>query len=139
MRHLCEHIGSFWLVEKAGGAGLTADDEELLVLFAAQAAVAIAAGGRHSRNTRIVAVSENIRMLAERPGFVWMPRRALRLKDVKKATRLSRSSIYALRKRGLFPPSVRIGRRAVGWFEDEVLDYLKSRPRVGADRATNRR
>ena len=30
-----------WLAEKAGGAGFTADDEELLVLFAAQAAVAI--------------------------------------------------------------------------------------------------
>ena len=37
------------------------------------------------------------------------------------------------------PASVKIGPKAVGWFEDEVLDYLKSRPRVGADRATNRR
>ena len=68
-----------------------------------------------------------------------MIRRVLRLKDVKEATGLSRSSIYALRKRGFLPPSVRIGPKAVGWFEDEVLDYLKSRPRVGADRATNRR
>ncbi len=42
MRHLGEHVGSFWLAEKAGGARFTADDEELLVLFAAQAAVAIA-------------------------------------------------------------------------------------------------
>jgi len=42
MRHLGEHVGSVWLAEKAGGAGFTADDEELLVLFAAQAAVAIA-------------------------------------------------------------------------------------------------
>jgi len=42
MRHLGEHVGSFWLAEKAGGAGFTAADEELLVLFAAQAAVAIA-------------------------------------------------------------------------------------------------
>ncbi len=42
MRHLGEHVGSFWLAEKAGGADFTADDEELLVLFAAQAAVAIA-------------------------------------------------------------------------------------------------
>ena len=43
-----------------------------------------------------------------------MIRRVLRLKDVKEATGLSRSSIYALRKRGLFPPSVRIGPKAVG-------------------------
>ena len=42
MRHLGEHVGSFWLADKAGGARFTADDEELLVLFAAQAAVAIA-------------------------------------------------------------------------------------------------
>ena len=63
-----------------------------------------------------------------------MTRRVLRLKDVKEATGLSRSSIYALRKRGLFPASVRIGPKAVGWFEDEVLGYLKSRPRVGGRR-----
>ena len=42
MRHLGQHVGGFWLAEKASGAGFTADDEELLVLFAAQAAVAIA-------------------------------------------------------------------------------------------------
>ena len=42
MRHLGEHVGSFWLAEKDGPDGFTADDEELLVLFAAQAAVAIA-------------------------------------------------------------------------------------------------
>ena len=42
MRQLGEHVGSFWLAEKAGAAGFTADDEELLVLFAAQAAVAVA-------------------------------------------------------------------------------------------------
>ncbi len=67
-----------------------------------------------------------------------MTRRVLRLKDVKEATGLSRSSIYALRKRGLFPASVRIGPKAVGWFEDEVLGYLTSRPRVGGDATTKR-
>ena len=67
-----------------------------------------------------------------------MSRRVLRLKDIKEATGLSRSSIYALRKRVLFPASVRIGPKAVGWFEDEVLGYLKSRPRVGGDATTKR-
>ena len=52
MRHLGEHVGSFWLAEKAGGAGFTADDEELLVLFAAQAAVAIANAIRDERRAR---------------------------------------------------------------------------------------
>ena len=65
-----------------------------------------------------------------------MTRRVLRLKAVKEATGLSRSPIYVLRKRGLFPASVRIGPKAVGWFEDEVLGYVKSRPRVGGDATT---
>ena len=42
MRHLGVHVGNFYLVEKAGGEALTDEDEEILVLFAAQAATAIA-------------------------------------------------------------------------------------------------
>ena len=42
MRHRDEHVGSFWLVGKGSGAGFTDEDEELLVLFASLAAVAIA-------------------------------------------------------------------------------------------------
>ena len=42
MRHRGQHVGSFWLVEKAGGANFDDADEELLVLFASLAAVAIA-------------------------------------------------------------------------------------------------
>ena len=36
------HVGNFYLVEKAGGEAFTDEDEEILVLFAAQAATAIA-------------------------------------------------------------------------------------------------
>ncbi len=42
MRHRGEHVGNFYLVEKEGGAAFTDDDEEILVLFGAQAAAAIA-------------------------------------------------------------------------------------------------
>ena len=42
LRHGAADAGSFFLGEKAGGAPFDADDEELLVLFAAQAAIAIA-------------------------------------------------------------------------------------------------
>ena len=42
MRHLGVHVGNFYLVEKAGGEAFTDEDEEILVLFAAQAATAIA-------------------------------------------------------------------------------------------------
>ena len=42
MRHGGVHVGNFYLVEKEGGAQFTDEDEELLVLFASQAATAIA-------------------------------------------------------------------------------------------------
>ena len=42
MRHRGVHVGNFYLVEKAGGEAFTDEDEEILVLFAAQAATAIA-------------------------------------------------------------------------------------------------
>ena len=42
MRHRGEHVGNFYLVEKEGGGTFTDEDEEILVLFASQAAAAIA-------------------------------------------------------------------------------------------------
>ncbi len=42
MRHRGVHVGNFYLAEKEGGAAFTDADEEVLVLFAAQAAAAIA-------------------------------------------------------------------------------------------------
>ncbi len=42
MRHRGVHVGNFFLAGKAGGGEFTSQDEELLVLFAAQAATAIA-------------------------------------------------------------------------------------------------
>ena len=42
MRHRGVHVGGFYLAEKAGGEPFTDEDEEILVLFASQAATAIA-------------------------------------------------------------------------------------------------
>ena len=42
MRHRGVHVGNFYLVEKEGGKAFTDEDEEVLVLFASQAATAIA-------------------------------------------------------------------------------------------------
>ena len=42
MRHRGVHVGNFYLVEKEAGGAFTDADEEILVLFAAQAAAAIA-------------------------------------------------------------------------------------------------
>ena len=60
--------------------------------------------------------------------------RLLKLKEVVAATGLSRSSIYALIAEGLFPRPLRVGRRAVRWIEQEVQEWLSSRPRSGTDR-----
>jgi len=51
-------------------------------------------------------------------------RRILRFKDVQAATGLSRSSIYRLMNRGLFPqPVVHPYVHRVGWFEDEIARF----------------
>ena len=42
MRHRGVHVGHFFLAEKEGGQEFTSEDEEILVLFASQAATAIA-------------------------------------------------------------------------------------------------
>ena len=42
MRHRGEHVGNFFVAGKEGGRGFTGEDEEVLVLFATQAATAIA-------------------------------------------------------------------------------------------------
>ena len=47
MRHRGVHVGDFFLGEKEGGREFTADDEEILMLFASQAANAIANARAH--------------------------------------------------------------------------------------------
>ena len=42
MRHRGQHVGNFYLVEKEGGEPFTDADEEVLLMFAAQAAAAVA-------------------------------------------------------------------------------------------------
>ena len=46
------HVGDFFLAEKEGGREFTADDEEVLVLFASQAATAIANARAHRDERR---------------------------------------------------------------------------------------
>ena len=62
-----------------------------------------------------------------------MPR-LLTLRDVTAATALSRSAVYALMAESRFPKPIRVGTRAVRWVEQEVLDFIASRPRAGSDR-----
>ena len=52
MRHGGLHVGNFFLGEKEGGEEFTDDDEEVLVLFAAQAAISIANARAHRDEAR---------------------------------------------------------------------------------------
>ena len=49
----------------------------------------------------------------------------LRMRDVIRMTGLSRSTIYLLIDRGEFPKQIRLGARAVGWREADVLAWLE--------------
>jgi prophage regulatory protein len=51
--------------------------------------------------------------------------RILRKREVLRATGLSHSSLYREMDAGRFPPGTKLGRRAVGWFEDEVNAYVE--------------
>ena len=56
----------------------------------------------------------------------------LRIKDVIKITRLSRTSIWRYVKSGAFPAPVSLGgpgSRIIGWHANEVKHWLENRPR----------
>ena len=63
-----------------------------------------------------------------------MTTRLLTLRDVTAMTALSRSAIYALMADSRFPKPIRVGARAVRWVEQEVADFIASRPRAGSER-----
>ena len=52
MRHRGAHVGNFYLADKEGGREFTSEDEEVLALFASQAAAAIANARRHRDEQR---------------------------------------------------------------------------------------
>ena len=52
MRHRERHVGNFFLAGKEGGGEFTSEDEEMLVLFASQAATAIANARTHRDEQR---------------------------------------------------------------------------------------
>ena len=51
----------------------------------------------------------------------------LRLPQVCQKTGLSRPTIYAYMKKGLFPAPIPLGERSVGWLESSVENWIDSR------------
>ena len=48
----------------------------------------------------------------------------IKLREVMAMTALSRSSIYAFVREGAFPKPIQLGARAVGWKENEILEWI---------------
>lgn len=51
----------------------------------------------------------------------------LRLPAIQARTGLSRSTIYLYISKGLFPGSIKLGPRAVGWLDSDVDAWLSQR------------
>ena len=63
-----------------------------------------------------------------------MQNKILRVRQVIAATGLSRTTIWRLgqRRDGSFPKPVRLGPNAIGWREDDVREWIDSRPDASA-------
>lgn len=53
--------------------------------------------------------------------------RIIRIQDVIKTTGLGRSTLYKKIAAGEFPKPIPLGERAVGWIEEEVLEWIEVR------------
>ncbi|HRO53753.1 MAG TPA: AlpA family transcriptional regulator [Alicycliphilus sp.] len=61
-----------------------------------------------------------------------MAQRIYRRREVESVTGLSRSTIYDLMSKGLFPRPVKLTGKAVGWPEKAVTQWLNSREQTAA-------
>ena len=56
-----------------------------------------------------------------------MCKRVNRLPAVEYRTGLSRSTIYLYMSKGIFPASISLGSRAIGWLESDIDAWLEQR------------
>jgi prophage regulatory protein len=66
-------------------------------------------------------------------------RRILRLPEVEQMTGKKESSIYEDIAAGIFPRPIPLGLRAVGWLEDELVDWQQAQIAAREARAAERR
>ena len=56
----------------------------------------------------------------------------LKQKEVVQLTGLSRVTIWRLEQQGEFPEKIALSPNRVGWLENEVSDWITSRPRISS-------
>ncbi len=54
-----------------------------------------------------------------------MSNRIIRLPELRRITGLSTSTLQRLEITGVLPKSRRVAKKAVGWLESEILDWVK--------------
>ena len=54
----------------------------------------------------------------------------LRRPEVEKRSGLATATIYRQMREGTFPKPVKVGKRAVRWYESEIVEWLAQRPRA---------
>jgi prophage regulatory protein len=54
----------------------------------------------------------------------------LRTSEVIRLTGLSRTTLLRLERQGKFPTRIRLGLNSVGWREEEVRNWVETRPRA---------
>lgn len=54
--------------------------------------------------------------------------RVLRTQEMLDLIGVSRTTLWRWERKGVLPPKRRIGPNVIGWFESEVLGWLRSRP-----------
>lgn len=60
--------------------------------------------------------------------------RIMTVKEVCKLTSISRAHLYRLEDQGVFPKRLQITRGKVGYFERDVVKWIRSRSRAGSRR-----
>lgn len=55
------------------------------------------------------------------------PNRLIRLKEVIHISGLSRASIYSFMEEGIFPQSVSLGARAIGWRYQDIQNWIQEK------------
>lgn len=61
-------------------------------------------------------------------------RRLRNRQEVERMVKMPRSTLYDRIKDGTFPKPIRVGKRSVRWFEDEILEWMETRARAGSAR-----
>ena len=56
-----------------------------------------------------------------------MAKKVIRRREVEARIGLAGSTIYAMMADGKFPRPVKIGRRAVGWIEEDINNWLRNK------------